>query len=72
MWIPLRNGFIYDFYSGEAKLSLALREGCRENPLSKIAAMIGLEFTFMLLYRVCLEHIRKISGSLSRVQVKQS
>lgn len=50
MQIPLRNGL--EFFSDEAKLPLELREKCYENPPGKIAVMIVLEFTFILLYRL--------------------
>lgn len=52
MQIAFRNGLILNFLSGEAKLPLALKEKCYKNPLGKIAVMIGLEFTFILLYRL--------------------
>lgn len=49
---PSQKWSYLEFFSDEAKLPLELREKCYENPPGKIAVMIVLEFTFILLYRL--------------------
>lgn len=51
---------------------MELRENYYKNPLGKIAVMIDLEFIFILLYRLCMKHIRKISVFLNRVLDEQT